>query len=148
MDSPSSASGGAPLVEKDTFYYTIGCTNDEPKRLKVVEELLATEQHYIKDLSVLIKGYIVPLRNSQILTENDVEQLCYNIEVIEALHVEIFGNLTKIVEQKKTDPIRSLSYYVAEYFSSLSDKLKIYSTYSRYSFFLFFFFFCGIVCFC
>jgi RhoGEF domain len=122
MDSP---------VERETLFFTAGCTNDDPKRLKVLEELMATEQHYIRDLSVLIRGYIVPLRNSQILTENDVEQLCFNIEAIEVMHIDIFSNLSRIVEQHKTDSARPLSYYVAEYFNNLSEKLKLYSTYSR-----------------
>lgn len=92
---------------------------------------MATEQHYLKDLSVLIRGYIMPLRSSQILTENDVDQLCFNIEAIEALHIEMFLTMSQIIEQYKTDSKHSLSYYMAEYFFSISDQLKIYSKYSR-----------------
>lgn len=121
----------SPAMERDALFYTAGCTNDEPKRLKVLEELMTTEQHYLKDLSVLIRGYIMPLRSSQILTENDVDQLCFNIEAIEALHIDIFLTLSQLIEQHKTDPKKSLSYCIAEYFFSISEKLKMYSTYSR-----------------
>lgn len=114
------------------LFYTMDCSNDDARRLKVLEELMATEQVYLKDLSVLIRGYIIPLRSSQILTENDVDQLCHNIEAIEALHIDIFLTLSKIIEERKTDTAKSLSYYITEYFVSLSEKLKVYSTYSRY----------------
>lgn len=117
--------------------HVFGCTNDDTKRLKVLEELMATEQQYIKDLHVLIRGYLVPLRHSMIVSESDVDQLACNIHAIEDLHKSLFSDMEQIVEKNKHDPTHPLSYFFVLYFEDIAEKLKLYSTYARYHFLLF-----------
>jgi hypothetical protein len=114
--------------------YIVGCTNDDSKRIAVLEELVATEHTYLKDLQVLIKGYLRPLKHSMILSEMDVDQLACNIDAIEALHQDIFDHLLDLIHHARNQPHPPLSTAFALYFSDISERLRLYSTYSRYFF--------------
>eukprot|EP00026_Physarum_polycephalum_P001396 Phypoly_transcript_01397.p1 GENE.Phypoly_transcript_01397~~Phypoly_transcript_01397.p1 ORF type:complete len:783 (-),score=112.44 Phypoly_transcript_01397:102-2450(-) len=121
----------SPVVPRDApQQYIAGCTNDDSKRIAVLEELVATEHTYLKDLQVLIKGYLRPLKNSMILSEMDVEQLACNIDAIEALHQDIFEHLLSLVHHAREQPQPPLSTVFAVYFSGISERLRLYSTYS------------------
>lgn len=111
-------------------HYITGCANEEGKRLAVLEELVATEHSYLKDLHVLIHHYLTPLKQSLILDSNDVLILATNIEQIQALHTEIFNHLLLLIEDHKTNSDHPLSHFFVHYFLKISDQLKIYSTYA------------------
>ena len=112
--------------------FIVNCTNDTDRRQAVLEELVDTELAYLKDLQVLNKFYLTPLRLSLILEPNDVIAMAANVNKIENLHYEVFAHLLSLIEQHKNNPSHSLSYFFVQYFLKIADLLRLYSTYSRY----------------
>jgi hypothetical protein len=120
-----------PVGTREQHQYIVGCTNDDVKRLAVLEELVATEHTYLKDLQVLIKGYLTPLRHSMILSDLEVDLLACNIVAIRDLHQDIFDHFLDLIHRSKDFPHPPLSSSFVLYFDSISERLKLYSTYAR-----------------
>ncbi|KAB5581312.1 hypothetical protein PHYPO_G00174130 [Pangasianodon hypophthalmus] len=60
------------------------------KRSKVIEELVRTEEDYLRDLELCIREVLTPLRNTQVV---DVERLFTNMESVSAVSAELLHRL-------------------------------------------------------
>lgn len=69
----------------------------EPNPLKeqAVEELLTSEMSYLKQLEVLMKFFIKPIRTRRLLSKEDFETLFANIETIYNVNGELLNELKK-----------------------------------------------------
>ncbi|XP_053358670.1 rho guanine nucleotide exchange factor 38 [Clarias gariepinus] len=92
------------------------------KRSKVLNELVRTEEDYLRDLDLCIREVLIPLRNAQVV---DVERLFTNMESVSALSAELLLRLQEATAEP--DPETQL---IGEVFiqakGALEDVYKIY----------------------
>ncbi|XP_053478190.1 rho guanine nucleotide exchange factor 38 isoform X2 [Ictalurus furcatus] len=92
------------------------------KRSKVIEELVRTEEDYLRGLDLCIREVLTPLRNTQVV---DVERLFTNMESVSAVSAELLLRLQEITAEP--DPETQL---IGEVFiqakGALEDVYKIY----------------------
>ncbi|ESO07690.1 hypothetical protein HELRODRAFT_191013 [Helobdella robusta] len=90
---------------------------NKKKRVKVIEELLATEATYFRHLELIVSLFMQPLMDSHIIPEPAI--------------VEIFGNIRLImsVNMELSSHMRSES--IGQAFLHLAPFLKLYSTYAQ-----------------
>ncbi|KAL6072759.1 Round spore [Balamuthia mandrillaris] len=101
--SPSRKEGGKKEVSLET------------RRQQVTEEIISTEEDYVRDLDIIIDVFLKPLREGELLNKTQIMNVFSNIEMIATVNKELFNNLkTKSVGQA---------------FLSVVDYLKLYSVY-------------------
>ncbi|KAI5087062.1 rho guanine nucleotide exchange factor 38 isoform X1, partial [Silurus meridionalis] len=92
------------------------------KRSKVIEELVRTEEDYLRDLDLCIREVLTPLRNTQVV---DVDRLFTNMESVSAVSAELLHRLQEATAEP--DPETQL---IGEVFiqakGALEDVYKIY----------------------
>lgn len=92
----------------------------EPDPLKelAIEELLTSEMSYLKQLEVLMKFFIEPVKERRLLSQEDFERLFGNIETIYGVNGELLREL-------KRD-----SSNVGQAFKNMAHCFKLYSMYA------------------
>lgn len=92
------------------------------KRSKVIEELVRTEEEYLRNLELCISEVLIPLRNTQVV---DVDRLFTNMESVSAVSTELLHRLQEAI----TDPDPE-TQHIGEVFIQakgvLEDVYKIY----------------------
>jgi hypothetical protein len=96
-------------------------------RFAVYNELMVTESKYIDDLKVLIKIYLIPLREAfslhPIISRDDVSKIFSNIEGI----LDVNSILLKKLEEGRKS--QSLSYLIASSFIEMESYFRMYFMY-------------------
>lgn len=99
-----------------------GKSNDMNKRknfrLQAVQEILTSERSYINQLQILMKYFVNPLKNTDILSNDEYTILFGQIEMIYNLNTELLKNL-------ETDLSK-----VGKAFLRLAPFFKLYSVYA------------------
>jgi hypothetical protein len=93
-------------------------------RLNVYKELLTSERAYVKDLEVMIKAYLVPIRDNKLLNPKEHSLVFSNIEEILKIHIELKSLLEK-AHQDSAEKRPSISY--SEVFQKMHPYLLAYS---------------------
>ncbi|XP_032542010.1 rho guanine nucleotide exchange factor 38 [Chiroxiphia lanceolata] len=94
------------------------------KRVKIIAELMQTEEDYISNLDLCIKEVIQPLRNKQI-ARFDVDGLFSNIELVH----QVSAKLLSLLEEATTDvepPMQIIGEVFLQIKGPLEDTYKIY----------------------
>lgn len=99
-----------------------GRSNDMNKRknfrLQAVEEILTSEKSYIKQLQILMKYFVEPLKVKEILSNDEFTILFGQIEMIYNLNKELLKNLETDLDN------------VGKAFLRLAPFFKLYSVYA------------------
>ncbi|XP_026988628.1 rho guanine nucleotide exchange factor 38 [Tachysurus fulvidraco] len=92
------------------------------KRSKVIEELVRTEEDYLRDLDLCIREVLIPLRNTQVV---DVDRLFTNMESVSAVSAELLHRLQEATSEPDPE-----TQHIGEVFiqakCALEDVYKIY----------------------
>ncbi|KAM9962511.1 hypothetical protein ACTFIR_005419 [Dictyostelium discoideum] len=105
----SSSSGG----EREVAY-----------REKVIQEILKTEEDYVKNLNICIKGYMEPLVSRDVITKDQQKLIFSDIQIIYN-----FGN--KFLDQLRNRCGNNWRVYqkISDLFLQISAFLKVYTSY-------------------
>lgn len=68
--------------------------SDAKHRANVIAELITTEKDYVKDLLIIEEVFSKPLRQQQIIPEDDLTLLFSNLSVIITVNTKLLGLLT------------------------------------------------------
>eukprot|EP01105_Mastigella_eilhardi_P024082 TRINITY_DN6209_c0_g2_i1.p1 TRINITY_DN6209_c0_g2~~TRINITY_DN6209_c0_g2_i1.p1 ORF type:complete len:490 (+),score=130.13 TRINITY_DN6209_c0_g2_i1:80-1549(+) len=93
-------------------------------RGNVAEEILTTERQYVQSLGELVKLYVAPCRDQQILPQADQLTLFSNVESIRQLNEELLARLEKSVAAW------SETAKLADVFTKLGPMLRLYKVYA------------------
>lgn len=88
--SPTEASSPPALTKEE---------KREKRRICVVNEILSSEQTYVKRLELAVELFIHPLREKNILTNDEFKKQFGNLEIIRDLHQKLLQDL----QQAATD---------------------------------------------
>lgn len=64
-------------------------------RENVVRELYETEVAYLQDLEIIVKLHLEPIRESNLVSENDITKLFSTVEMLLPLHQDLKDQLSK-----------------------------------------------------
>lgn len=99
-----------------------GKSNDANKRknfrLQAVQEILTSERSYINQLQILMKYFVDPLKDKEILSNQEFTVLFGQIEMIYNLNTELLKNLESDLDN------------VGKAFLRLAPFFKLYSVYA------------------
>eukprot|EP00736_Rhodelphis_marinus_P012950 Rmarinus@m.16994 len=90
------------------------------RRLKIVNEIISTEESYVSSLACTCEAFMIPMRSKQIVSPAEVVKLFSVVESLWRLHEHFLSQLTKVQ-----------STAVGEVFLSLGEYLKVYTMYCR-----------------
>eukprot|EP01090_Pellita_catalonica_P021835 TRINITY_DN827_c0_g1_i3.p2 TRINITY_DN827_c0_g1~~TRINITY_DN827_c0_g1_i3.p2 ORF type:complete len:424 (-),score=94.27 TRINITY_DN827_c0_g1_i3:2221-3492(-) len=93
----------------------------EGQRGKVLQELINTEQDYVKDLEHIIEMYIKPLRQKKLISPEAMREVFSNVESILGVNKELLRNF---IAGNNTNGAQ-----VGDSFLQMADFLKMYSVY-------------------
>ncbi len=62
-------------------------------RVEVVNEILISERYYVRDLEIVVKLFLTPLRSLSIISTGELDTLFSNIELILKVNKEILGTM-------------------------------------------------------
>jgi len=96
---------------------------NEAHRRNVIQEIITTETDYCHDLKVVSDVFIKPLRDQQIIQQDDLMQLFSNIELIASVNQEVM----KEFEARSDEDSEVL--LVGDIFLRMADFFKMYTTY-------------------
>ena len=105
---------------------------DSETRIKIVNEILSTEQTYVKQLEQVIDLYIRPLKilsqNDEILvlTMKQIRTLFSNLEMIYELQVNFLNDLTNIIN---TPYHPNTNKDISQIFITFAPYFKLYTSY-------------------
>jgi len=85
-------------------------------RERVIKEIIDTEEDYIRDLEIIIKVYLLPMREQGIATKDQINNIFSNVEVLYQINRDIF-----LPELKGAS--------ISQAFLSVLNFLKMYSVY-------------------
>ncbi|KAN0055736.1 hypothetical protein ACTA71_011622 [Dictyostelium dimigraforme] len=93
-------------------------------REKVIQEILKTEEDYVKNLNICIKGYMEPLVSREVITKDQQKLIFSDIQIIYN-----FGN--KFLDQLKNRCGNNWRVYqkISDLFLQISAFLKVYTSY-------------------
>ncbi|KAH3759821.1 calmodulin-binding protein [Pelomyxa schiedti] len=91
-------------------------------RAACIREIVTTEQTYLDDLRILEEVFLIPLKSSQVLREDEINKLFSNFEMLLPIHKEV---LDKLWDNTATNN----GEYVGDIFKSMSQYFKMYTTY-------------------
>ncbi|KAJ5066875.1 faciogenital dysplasia protein [Anaeramoeba ignava] len=103
-----------------------GKTTDMNMRANVIQELVQTEEKYVKDLHVIIEYYLKPLREKSIVHKKDISAMFSSIETIFGVNSNILQELQMLYQK---DPEKVAEMNVGTVFQKYVDFLKIYTQY-------------------
>ncbi|KAI5729958.1 hypothetical protein M8J76_008396 [Diaphorina citri] len=86
-------------------------------RTKIIEEIIVSEQSYLRQLDILIKFFMTPLKKADYMSPTEFNTLFYNIESLERISRELLDQLTS-------------DDNVGTAFINLTPYFKIYSLYA------------------
>jgi hypothetical protein len=66
---------------------------------KILEEIVATELDFVRDITTLIYEWKKPIEDDQLLPRNDVDAIFSNIDAIQQLHAKFLGKLQHTLKQ-------------------------------------------------
>lgn len=99
------------------------------KRMKVIEELIATEQSYQQSLSVIVEHFVEPIRKKKILSEEEISLVFSNLEVIMELSKTFLDKLEARVNSWKVEDRPYTEHFLSDIFIFVFPFMKIYSIY-------------------
>ncbi|KAN0034796.1 hypothetical protein ACTFIV_001328 [Dictyostelium citrinum] len=93
-------------------------------REKVIQEILKTEEDYVKNLNICIKGYMEPLVSREVITKDQQKLIFSDIQIIYN-----FGN--KFLDQLRNRCGNNWRVYqkISDLFLQISAFLKVYTSY-------------------
>ncbi|KAL1456326.1 hypothetical protein WDU94_001065 [Cyamophila willieti] len=86
-------------------------------RIKIIEEIIASEQSYVHQLEILMKFFMSPLKKVDYISSTECNTLFYNIESLERISRELTSQLT-------------MDDNVGMAFINLTPYFKVYSLYA------------------
>lgn len=117
------------------------------KRFQIIQEILNTEYLYVEDLKTLVKSYLTPIRDGELLPSHEIPQIFLNVEIILGIHSDLLQKLMKRLGVEKISPARStgratgevvletsskgrsISYHVGDIFKEMSKNFVVYKHY-------------------
>eukprot|EP01105_Mastigella_eilhardi_P028793 TRINITY_DN974_c0_g1_i15.p1 TRINITY_DN974_c0_g1~~TRINITY_DN974_c0_g1_i15.p1 ORF type:complete len:557 (-),score=166.34 TRINITY_DN974_c0_g1_i15:706-2376(-) len=94
-------------------------------RAACVAEIITTEQAYLDDLKIIEEVFMLPMRVTHTLREDEIARLYSNVELLYPIHKELLDKLMQSVENK--DPGGHI--LVGDIFKAMCQYLKIYKVY-------------------
>lgn len=67
----------------------------ERMRIEVLTEILLSERYFVRDLETIVFVFLKPLKNLEILTNEELESLVSNVELILKVNKLILNSLLK-----------------------------------------------------
>lgn len=103
------------------------------RRMKILQELVATEQSYCDSLTVLISTYLNPLRlkaesADAILSPQQVKKVFSNLDILQQLHASFLVDLRARVHETSPETLQK-PWVVGDLFLQFGPYLKLYSEY-------------------
>lgn len=65
------------------------------KRFQIIQEVLNTEYLYVEDLKILVKHFLTPVRERQLLPSPEIPQIFLNVELILAFHADLLAKVRR-----------------------------------------------------
>ncbi|XP_025425761.1 rho guanine nucleotide exchange factor 7 isoform X2 [Sipha flava] len=72
-------------------------------RAVVVMDIVESERAHVTELKTLIQSFLMPLKNSNIMTVDEYNQLVNNIEEVSKIHEELLESLEQVSELPQSD---------------------------------------------
>lgn len=96
------------------------------RRQKIVEEILATEQTYVKNLEIVVDIYMNPLRSNQLISEKSLKTIFSELPIIMCCNRYLLNTLTTRLKNWN-----AASSTIADVFFHVVDYVEAYSWYVR-----------------
>lgn len=112
VDPSSSPIGGSIKSRERAHTY-----NNLDPQLRVIREIIDTEEDYTKDLHIIIDIFLKPMRKDEIATTQEIAAIFSNVELIVGVNEQLLQAF------KKDETTRG----IAQAFISLAEFLKMYS---------------------
>ncbi|PRP83849.1 calmodulin-binding protein [Planoprotostelium fungivorum] len=90
------------------------------KRNMVINEIINTERSYVEDLDIIIQIFLIPFKESKLLTDSVVYEIFSNVEALVGIHQDIAA-------QMEEDARKSNGSGLGDIFVKKSDHLRFYS---------------------
>ncbi|KAJ3216933.1 Myosin 10A, isoform D [Dinochytrium kinnereticum] len=118
-----------------------GLPKNDMMRLSVVYELIETESDYVKDLGIMVNYHKPEVRNTKLVSEQDITLLFSNVEQLIAANNQL---LMRLNAKREANPIieevgkffifssyrmRFLTHIVGDVIADVADSLKVYTVY-------------------
>jgi hypothetical protein len=98
----------------------------EKRRICVVNEILSSENTYLSRLRITMEIFILPLKEKNILINDDFKKQFSNFEIIRELHERLFAALMAAKEQH-LDSVNNIQ--IGKVFKEFSGFFKMYKEY-------------------
>jgi len=99
------------------------------RRALAIEEIVVTEKMYNDDLHILIRNYLQPIREKNLLTERQIDIIFGNVEELKevstAFHAELV-EVTKDILDDSSPVLKTKMPYIGQVFLNHSDRLRAY----------------------
>ncbi|KYR00461.1 pleckstrin (PH) domain-containing protein [Tieghemostelium lacteum] len=117
-----------PMIRKQSLTGMSGdLQKTKERRANILREILATEQAYVSFLKVIVDIYLCKIREKDILTQTDIENIFSNIESIKATHDEIHSKIKERIEFHQDNNSFPMKTIVSDIFKEYGPFLRIYS---------------------
>jgi len=100
-------------------------TRMKKKRRDILNEILETEQRYVQNLDTCVRIFLIPLREQNIVTNEEIRKIFSIIEVILNLHKAFFDQLKARVQGKEL----TADICIGEIFVRQADFMKMYTNF-------------------
>lgn len=120
LGTSSTGTGSGPIVPPPDA--PAGERNDR-MRAEVLKELITTERDYVRDLDTAISVFLIPLRATNIIPADQINQIFSSLELI----VEVNREVLKELESRQKD--ESADVLVGDVFTKMSNYFKMYVSY-------------------
>eukprot|EP00013_Stygamoeba_regulata_P002586 CAMPEP_0177636664 /NCGR_PEP_ID=MMETSP0447-20121125/4557_1 /TAXON_ID=0 /ORGANISM="Stygamoeba regulata, Strain BSH-02190019" /LENGTH=787 /DNA_ID=CAMNT_0019138537 /DNA_START=40 /DNA_END=2403 /DNA_ORIENTATION=- len=90
-------------------------------RENIINEIIDTEKHYVRDMEIMRDVYLIPLREKNLLTKDELNSIFGNVELIITVNRQLLEALVIEVEKQHSD--------IGAAFLRVGQYLKVYSQY-------------------
>jgi len=98
-------------------------TPKERKRQEIIFEMINTEDQYVKDVQILINSFLVPIRQRNLLKQNEIESLFANVESILPVNQAMLDDF--LARQKENPVIEKIGDILVKH----APNLELYTKY-------------------
>jgi len=150
MESSTALLQPEPLKKSTSLQNSTSLTSDEPlsliappsntpqkpkflskdQRENVVYEIHETEETYVQDLKCIVEVFLLPLRESKIISPEEISKIFSTVELLLPLHQDFLKQISEAESVVKLiSPGKRPTTTVGQCFMTMSQYLKMYSQY-------------------
>ncbi|KAF2070029.1 hypothetical protein CYY_008648 [Polysphondylium violaceum] len=96
-------------------------------RTEIIKEIVMTEKDYVRDLSIVINTFLIPIREKAILNAKEINILFSNIEILYNVNKTVLEELEKDDDEHQQHTFENTK--VGQAFLKMSHYLKMYTAY-------------------